>query len=163
LQEWCDINITDSIGNNNGFGTNELGEYNLNDLADGEYTLRAMPNSYSLCNYAASKPKKITIKDGLLETENGDPSNGNACDLQLSEPSLTGIIEASNGTVLSDVYYGLDVCSVDNLGNKYYEYSMFLQDNKSFKLGSFEPGKTYIINARAFSNNSTWKLYRKNI
>ncbi len=154
LQGWCDINITDSTGNKNNFGTNELGEYSLNDLADGDYIIRAIPNSYSSNNYAPSKPKKITIKGGLLVAENGDPITGNICDLQLGVPSFTGTIETPTGTVSTDVYYGVDVFSIDGFGKGYFEYGMFLQNNNSFKLGSFEPDKTYTISVRGFNNNN---------
>jgi hypothetical protein len=154
LQERCDINIIDSEGNMNGFGTNDLGEYNLNDLADGVYTLRAIPNIYSKNNYAASIPKNITIKDGALIEENGDQVTGNVCDLQLSIPSLTGTIESATGEVLTDMNYNVEVYSVDSSGKKYFEYDTFLQDNKAFKLGNLEPNKTYIIHAKCFNNYS---------
>lgn len=152
LQGQCDIAISGgSTPKMKGMLTNELGEYNFTGLADGDYTIRAIPRGISI--YAASKPYKVTISQGELAAVNGNTVSGNVYDIPLSVPSLTGTIETPAGETFSGINYNVDISSTDEFGKGNYEYSVMLQDNKTFHLGSFEPNKTYMISARCFSGN----------
>lgn len=135
---WIDVKNYDTDEWQNGYSVNEDGRFNIGNLADGTYVLRAMADQNS--PYANSEEMIVKVIGGVLFNQNEIEISD--LEILLTEPKINGRIVAPDG--VSETSFGwVEARTVDGRwvagGN--------VDFNGNFRLGKLGPAGTYILKA----------------